>query len=489
MTYHCSEIELQTLDLSPESLSEAERERMVRHLGKCSFCRELMEKMHGFNKSVGADAELPASEKDIALARRLLSGRRLVLPAGRERLAARTDSLAETFASVIEPYRSSLPKRFVRYVRHHPVRSFAAASIAAALMVLAVITLRPRVDRNPVMVDVLDGFLVTKNGHGEELWRKYLGPSFNFPNFAGIFLGHPDRAIRIEDVDRDGKNEVLCIFGWTSGTLPENNLILCYNGDGTERWRYELRRTMTLGGVLYSDLYRFYHLETGDFAHTGNVEVWAAARHDPWHPNVLVRLDARNGKLLGEYWHPGQLRSFDHKDLDHDGVEELVFGGQNNRLKHASVVVFDARMIGGGAPAPENYYPKGFPPGTEKYYLLFPSSDLMTFSTDVTNEVESLRITADGMIEVTIDEPARQTSGTLYYYFDSTMACISVRPSDSYTAAHRLFEQEGKLTSHLDDDYFEALRRGVLYWDGEKFVGSPVENRHYREFVSAPPHP
>jgi hypothetical protein len=69
------------------------------------------------------------------------------------------------------------------------------------------------------------------------------------------------------------------------------------------------------------------------------------------------------------------------------------------------------------------------------------------------------------------------------------MACISVRPSDSYTAAHRLFEQEGKLTSHLDDDYFEALRRGVLYWDGEKFVGSPVENRHYREFVSAPPHP
>ncbi len=479
MAQHCTEIELRTLDLSPETLGGDERERIARHLEQCSLCRELYYKVQEFYKSVRSALELPASEKDAALAHRLLSGDRHSLAGRNARLAEKNDSLAESFAEVIEPYRQSVSKRALRFVRHHPVRSFAAVPFAAALLAFALISLRPRFDKNPIIVDVIDGFLVTKNAHGDELWRKYLGTNFNVPNFSSSFRGHPDRAVRIQDVDGDGGNEILCIFGWTNGTLPENNLVVCYNGDGNERWRYELHRSVTLGGVQYNDLYRFYHIEAGDFAHSGKVEVWAAARHDPWHPNVLLRLDANDGKLLGEYWHPGQLTEFDHKDLDHDGVDELVYGGQNNRLKHASLVVFDPRAMDGGAPAPDQYYPPGFRSGTEKYYILFPLSDLMTYSSDVTNVVQNLRITDDGMMEVTIEEAARQSSGTLYYYFDSTMTCINVRASDSFTASHRLFEQEGKLSSRLDDPYFESLRKGVQYWDGERFLGSVTRNRHY----------
>lgn len=151
---------------------------------------------------------------------------------------------------------------------------------------------------------------------------------------SGLFhtdAPHPERAISLQDVDGDGRDEVLCIFGWTAAAFPFNNRLLCYNPDGTERWKYEIHRTMKIGGVSYNDQYRFYHLEAGDFAHSGRIEVIAAARHDPWSPNVLVRLDGDSGKIVSEFWHPGQLTEFDHKDLDHDGVDELIYGGQNSR--------------------------------------------------------------------------------------------------------------------------------------------------------------
>jgi hypothetical protein len=481
MAKHCSEYELQMLDRPSEAPEGAERARIALHVEGCSLCREHLEDVREFNRNLAASLASPPSEKDVAFARKLLSGHRPFLAGRRARLPEKSDSLAESFAEVIEPYRQPLAKRVLRFVQFHPVRSFAGAAAGVLALVLATAVFRPGVDRNLMLAEGSEGFLVAKNAHGDELWRKYVGADFTAASYAAVFGSHPDRGIRVLDVDNDGKNEVLSIFGWTNESLPANNVVSCYNADGSERWKYELHRSMTLGGFHYSDLYRFYHLEAGDFAHTGHVEVVAAARHDPWAPNVLVRLDAATGKLLGEYWHPGQLREFDQKDFDHDGVAELAFGGQNNRLKHACVAILDPRSIDGGAPATDGYYPAGFRPGTEKFYILLPQSDLMTYTTDVTNEVERLRITDNGMIEAVVKEPARGVSGSLFYYFDSTMTCVSVRASDSYTGAHNLYVKEGKLSSRLDDAYFAALRSGVLYWDGDKFVTTVTRNRHYHE--------
>jgi len=35
----------------------------------------------------------------------------------------------------------------------------------------------------------------------------------------------------------------------------------------------------------------------------------------------------------------------------------------------------------------------------------------------------------------------------------------------------------GKITSVLDDAYYEALKPGVLYWDGEQWTSTPTMNR------------
>ena len=484
MSEHCSDRELEILCFSPDSLEGDEKEKIMLHLEGCLLCKEHHEKLKQYYQSLEETLNSPPTERDSTFAHRLLSRSRLSLPGRRPELSEKSDSLMETFAEVIEPYRRSLVRRVIRYFRVHPVRSAGMVSFAAIALVLAFISIRPKVDKDPAIGEGKDGFLIVSNKHGDELWRKYIGASFVTPDYP-----HPERVISLQDVDGDGRDEVLCIFGWTAANFPFNNLLACYNPDGAERWKYEIHRNMTIGGIAYSDQYRFYHIEAGDFAHSGKIEIIVAARHDPWSPNVLIRLNGESGKLLSEFWHPGQLREFDHKDLDHDGVEELIYGGQNSRLQHACVVVFDPRKVSGFAPASEGYYPKGSPAGTEKYYITLPASDLKEYASDVTNEVVGLRITNDGMIEVIVNEPVRTMSGTLYYYFDSSLHCTDVRTSDSFTAAHQKLERDGKLSSHIDAKYLEALRRGVMYWDGDKFVDRVTVNKHYIDAMKPPPLP
>ena len=486
MANHIAEQIFDTLFLTPDELGEEEKKNIDQHLDECKLCNEHYQVLKAFYLDLDKNLNSPPTERDRAFAEKLLAKKRLALPL--RAIEKRKDDALDVYAEVIEPYYRSLPQRVIRYIQIHPVRAAAGFSMAAALVAVALMTFKPTKDANPAYAQAKDGFLIVNNKHGDELWRKYIGA--NFTMIAEPYLAnHPERAISLQDVDGDETNELFCIFGWTGMSYPFNNLLVCYNADGTEKWKYEIHRNVKLGGVPYSDQYRFYHIEAGDFAHSGNVEIVAAARHDPWHPNVLLQLDGKTGKLVSEFWHPGMLREFEHKDLDHDGVDELVYAGQNNRLQHACLVVFDPRKIEGSAPAPEKYYPQGISAGTEKYYIIFPASDLKQFASDITNEVRELRITNDGMIEVVVLEPTRPANGTLYYYFDSSLNCIRVRASDSFTAAHNQMEREGKLSSHLNDEYFEALRKGVLYWDSEKFVSEPTMNKHYMEAMRSQPLP
>jgi hypothetical protein len=78
-------------------------------------------------------------------------------------------------------------------------------------------------------------------------------------------------------------------------------------------------------------------------------------------------------------------------------------------------------------------------------------------------------------------EPVYDFNAEVYYYLDSTMACVSVRGSDHFTAVHKRFESQGRFTSVLNDAYFENLRRSVLYWDGSRFAEKGLEVKESRK--------
>jgi hypothetical protein len=90
----------------------------------------------------------------------------------------------------------------------------------------------------------------------------------------------------------------------------------------------------------------------------------------------------------------------------------------------------------------------------------------------------------DGSIEIRSEEITDGVSYDLIYYFNRTMKCIVVQASDSFMKLHQRLEAEGKTKTIADAHYFEQLRQGVLYWDGEKFVHEPTMNKRYVEAMN-----
>ena len=398
----------------------------------------------------------------------------------------------------VQQVRATLPARVVLFIIRHPVVSsttFVAMFLAGLLLMAPKTAIK---DTNPAYARAKDEFLIACNKEGQELWKKHINRYYDLQRMSDFLQRFPDKALAVIDVDGDGKNEILAIFGDTGG-MQLTNVILCFNGDGSERWRCDLHRTPTIGGVTYSDDWQFYLMCVGDFDRDGKLEIVAAAKHIAWFPNVLVRLNARDGSFVSEYWHNGMLHEFEHRDLDGDGVEELIFGGQNNRVQAACLAVFDPHKIEGAGPTPEAYKPKAVSVGSEKYYVIFPASDLQPFWRDITNEIRLINWKQNGRLEVVVNErifvPETQkdkpmeSGGDLHFYLDRSLRCVDVRASDSFTALHTRYKSLGKVHSEIDAAYLEKLRQGVRYWDGEKFVNQLTMNMRYLEAMKQQPIP
>jgi len=332
-------------------------------------------------------------------------------------------------------------------------------------------------DKELAYVRPKDEFIVAFNKGGGEIWRKYIGQGYdlsNVPNWVGRNLG---RAIDAYDVDGDGSREVLAVFGWTNVKNPQiqwDNRIICLNADGTQRWQYEVHRKMTFGGVEYSDNYKIAYMIVGDPDHDGRSDVFVGASHVPWYPNVIIHLNGNDGTVLGEYWHAGVTAHVVQKDIDGDGVDELLLAGQNNRFRKACLLVLDPRTMAGHAPAPRGLVPDSSLRGTEKYYLVFPPTDLKAESVDITNTAHGFTLRANGQFEMMVLEPLDRYNAEVYYYLDSTLTCVRVALSDHFSAAHKLMEDEGKVKSRIDARYLDRLRTSVQYWDGRRFVNKPT---------------
>ena len=291
--------------------------------------------------------------------------------------------------------------------------------------------------------------------------------------------GHePESYLTTTDVDGDGTNEVIAIFGF----LPlqnRKNVVFCYNANGKERWEYEFHRNMTFGTERFADAYICRFLIAHDFAAHGQPEILVIAIHDGYYPTDVVRLFPSNGNLLGEYWLSGDVTRVDHRDIDGDGVEELVLTGENNGYDRASLAILDPTRITGHTPAPPDYTPQGIPSGLEKYYVLFPRNDLAPLAQFKRNEVRAFVAEEKSSFRVYVGELVQGGWYSVIYHFNSALECIRVDGEDGFVTVHHKLEADAKLTKKLDARYYEDLRQGVQYWDGEKFVNIPTMNKRY----------
>lgn len=455
---HVDENTLQLFVLDAEEIRDR-RPVIEKHLRECPGCAALVKEMREYYGEV-----TNLQQEHAVRSREALTLRQMMIqkPLGGD--------------GSLQAVRMTVPARvFAFTARHYVASSISAAAVLTAIFLLFNPLRNAFADRNLSYVRARDEFIVAYNNKGEELWRRHA-----FQNYDDKYANRIDGTyLTTFSLYGDGHNQVFGIFGEFGTRSPLDNVILCYNDDGGERWRYTYDRSMVFGTENMPDDYLFREIVVGNFGGDGKPLLAAISRHDPRWPSSVLVLDARTGSLAGEFWHSGWIENLVHKDLDGKGVEDILCTGGNNSYSRPAFIILDPRTVTGHGPSTEPFTPQNSPPGTEKFYILLPYSDLMKNATQRYSPKTYLALRGDGSIEVKTEEEYEGERADLLFSFDSTLHCIKVRPTDDFVRLHKRMEAEGRSSERVDDRYLGNLRTAAEYWNGEQFVRGWAINKRY----------
>ena len=274
----------------------------------------------------------------------------------------------------------------------------------------------------------------------------------------------------IRDINRDRKNEIL-FCPKTIDSFKETGLY-CFSSNGNELWHYQADRELVFGEHTYSADYRIYGIELFDTNDDGNLEVFLFTGHIPHSPSGLVMLDCL-GRTLGEFTNWGRFNDIACADLDADKKKEVIIIGMNDEYRCGFLAVFDSSRVSGSSPQSERYKCKNCGPGSEKYYILFPR-------TDVDKTLKPDKVSIDQILLLKNHRIQLQAQiSHIFFELDFSLRVQDIKGSDSFRRQHRDLKAAGKITSVLDDAYYEELKSGVLYWDGTEWTSTPTMNRKW----------
>jgi hypothetical protein len=370
----------------------------------------------------------------------------------------------------------------VRRLKARPV--LVAIGLAAVGILLLVAFLGPRLGRPPQPDDFrIDGSrLIVLGRDGRELWRYDTGlenlcdDGYYRDHFqtrkiiAGGSRTTPN--LLITDINRDGRDEVL--FSLQTLSNFERSAVFCFDDRGRELWKHDAGRDRPFGGKRYAPQYGVQAVDVFSPGPGRENLVMIIAYQHPEFPTYAAFLTPR-GKLIGEYWNSGRLSDYVFADVDGDGRKDVVLAGTNNEYWKACLVVLDPENAWGASPQTGEYKSDDLPPGTEKYYLLFPRTEV--------DKVETRREAFDfidifGQDRLVI----RALTSGIFFRLTFRLELDAVIDSDSYWEKYRKYQDAGKIPPGKPDP--EKLRReldkGVLYWDGSGWVSTATMNKKNR---------
>jgi hypothetical protein len=352
---------------------------------------------------------------------------------------------------------------------------FALAALAAAAYFLF---LKPADPLRSVPADfhIRGSVLIVVDHKDREIWRRDTGlPGLENEAF---YRGHfPEKGqggdavpiwpyVMILDVDGDSRSEVL--FCTQTRLEDREGTLICFDGRGTERWRFDSGRELEFGGKIFRKEYRIFGLNVEDYDGDGSLEILVISFHKPDWPCQTVLLDP-SGKVEGEFWNAGYLMDASSGDVDGDGKKELVLSGVNNEYNNGCVAVFEAGALKGVSPQQEDAFrsPR-LGPGGPSAYILFPKSDVH----------KAVQLQGDPVNFFWIHEGGGLTAETceshILFDLDRSLACRDVTLSNDFLNLHEEFSRAGKVRSIIDAAYKKALKDSLLYFENGRWVGRPA---------------
>jgi hypothetical protein len=198
---------------------------------------------------------------------------------------------------------------------------------------------------------------------------------------------------------------------------------------GRTVWSY----TVPDGNCVYSNDketfngFNVYRAFVGDLTGDGQNEVLASFVHDFWYPCEIL-IFSLSGEVLGEYWHPGYVRTFAIGKVGNSETPMLIMTGSNNRFRALDspwnpqgLMAFDVAALSGEAPP----YTGSGEQGNVLWYYLLPDVDAEHKSSIV--DIVIADSDGDGITEL-----LARTSDDRFYYLNEDGEVLRVELGDEY---------------------------------------------------------
>jgi hypothetical protein len=315
---------------------------------------------------------------------------------------------------------------------------WAAAGVAVALAAAMVLWRTGVFPAAPVPAHWrLDGSTLRVLDAAEHLcWEKTLPP------LGPAFDARVRDKVVIADIDGDGRTELL--LSYVPAGPDQTGRLMCFDHRGRLRWESRFGAARTFGARQFDANYIGVFVKPVQAG--GRHLLLTVANHHIWYPAQAALLDAANGKVVEEYWHPGAIYHCLIYDIDDDGQPEALLGGINNPgdgLGHPGVAVLKLPFSKAPRRTPAAGDP--FPPvtgGGELAYALFPLADFLRQQGHL-GAVHTMSVDRNRRILV-------ETPGFIVYYLDSHLNVLEYRFSGEFEPLHDLAFHQGILDHKLD---------------------------------------
>jgi len=354
--------------------------------------------------------------------------------------------------------------------------------IGIAVLIISYVFIRKSTPLSPADFRIEESELIILNAKGKELWRYNTGienlvdektyrDHFQFKSLMDSSIIRNLPHLIIKDINQDGLKEVLFSIK-TQNQLKEGKL-LCFSYKGTRLWEFIGGKEIQFGQQVYSHDFRIRGFDVCDFDNDGKQEIACIVTHRYYFPTQFVVL-SNEGNVLGEYWSSGQFSDCAFEDLDGNGLSEIILVGLNNEYEKGCLLVFDTKNIKGCSPQKKNRYKcKSLDQGSEKYYILFPRTDV--------DRVEHTLETISYVDILKNRHLLLQTwQSKILFELNNNLELINVRQSNRFIQMHRKAKREGRIDSNLNKEYWGNLAKGLLYYDGENWVSQPSMNLRWK---------
>ncbi|SRR5579871_4631110 len=303
--------------------------------------------------------------------------------------------------------------------------------------------------------------VIAVNSQGRELWRHTCPWPLRESAYA-----ESEHFMHSWIGDLDGSGERRFLFeavSYKAGAV--GTPIICFRGNGKIKWQFEPGRAVVDGsGEHQLPPYPANNLLVIAGRNRAETRIVISSNHYVSHANQVAFLDV-DGRVIGEYWHPGHLLHLEQADLDRDGGNELLLAGVNNGNHQATLVIIDPLKVS-GIVTPKEMQDRQFEllnmsAAHERAVVFFPRS-CVSIAQPYTRAT-AVHVTRERIV-VQVAEGFGEGFAGFVYELDFRLHVVNVVPTGlQVEQRHQELEAQGKLDHPFDAaKECERLRAAVI---------------------------